>query len=313
MRRSRRRAPSAQRRQEHERDVDRAARRRRRARTSSSCVEQRRCPTARRSPAMSTNTRDRREPHQPADDDHRDLVHAVEESHDGAPPLVARCTVAAAAKMQTAMISGSRSPRPAPPPRTDSAGSCRRASARTSEQRSRGGRRRPSAPTQRVAIGLRTVLLRRARHCATEKPDRSRRPTSCRGNTPSVLPPIASERAHVAERRDADEDAGDHERHDDHRDQTNERRPDRLERDEHRLRSQCRRRRAATSAPTTIPPTNADEDLRLELHRRDDGVVRFASASRTRVERAIDVGQPNVAHVPDAKSRRLVRTEARRR
>ena len=72
--------------------------------------------------AMSTNTPIRREAHQPADDDHRHLVHALEESHDRLVAARRSTTVAAAPKMHTAMISGSRSARLAPRRRMDSAG-----------------------------------------------------------------------------------------------------------------------------------------------------------------------------------------------
>ena len=60
--------------------------------------------------AISTNTpTGARRISQPIDD-HRHLVHAVEESDDRHRARFAVATVAAAAKMHTAMISGSRSP-----------------------------------------------------------------------------------------------------------------------------------------------------------------------------------------------------------
>ena len=74
----------------------------------------------------------------------------------------------------------------------------------------------------------------------------------------------AAEPAHVAERRDADEQARDHERHDDHRDEPDEDRADRLD----------RRPRAVGRAPGTIarrapaatPATRPIENSRVERH-----------------------------------------------
>ena len=54
--------------------------------------------------------RDRRELHQPPDDDRRELVHAGEECERRLAPLSVGNVVVAAAKMQTAMINGRRSP-----------------------------------------------------------------------------------------------------------------------------------------------------------------------------------------------------------
>ena len=195
--------------------------------------------------------------------------------------------------------------RPAPPPRTDSAESWRGASAS-----SVGGAARPSSPARsrrraarRESAGVES-LPRRASQRNDQADDRrdERRATKYA----SVLPPMRPSAAHVAERRDADEQARDDERHDDHRDQPDEHRAERLE----RARPSCRARRMPDDARQR-PDRDAGDEAR-----RGSVVSSFiAPRARRRAPRASassvrsTSASADVAHVPDAESRRLVRAE----
>ena len=136
----------------------------------------------------------------------------------------------------------------------------------------------------------------------------SRRRMSCPGTTRASCR-RSGPAAHVAERRDADEDARDHERHDDHRDEPDEHRADRLETDH----GTCIDAAPGASRATTRPASSPRESSCRASPEPGDRRRRTRRARRERRERPLDVRHANVAHVADAKGGRLVLTQPRGR
>ena len=208
----------------------RRARRRRRGRTSRSW------PSS-ASPDRATDGGDqdedrrRREAHEPAMTTIESSLTPSKNRDDGVPgtPVV---PAAAAPKMHTATISGSRSPPPCAAAANGFCGTMSRASVRAAEARASSCTRSSAGRLvaridERAAIGDRKSDARRSRR-ARRRARSPRRRMSCRESTAASCRQPAK-RAHVAQRRDADEHAADDERHDDHRDQSNEDRADRLD------------------------------------------------------------------------------------